>query len=254
MRHDLLSKALCGTYVQLSDRAGYLRSNLSIDNDGTLLGAYFADAGQGRVRITDDGDTLFYAAVNGVEISEGRAKKYREIAHSCGISLADDGVLNITCEVDSVGYFTARLIEAADRISYLSVSHRPKPHSRFEAMLAVTLKAQFARAFSRNFKVLGASGHTLRFPFALSATNGRATPTLIQPVSATDGKIDWGNVYQAAGKFQDLANNHSLHARRVAILEEVAQDQMAQASTALAVASDVIVYRDPESLHRALAA
>src|SRR5690606_11723203 len=112
MNHKALAEALCGRYVKLEEQAGYLESALSFPCDGALIGAYVVDAGDGRVRVTDDGDTLFNVARFGVKISNSKRNGYRTIATSLGFSLGNDGVITSTCASEVLPQVMGRYVQA----------------------------------------------------------------------------------------------------------------------------------------------
>lgn len=250
MNHEAIASALCGRYVELGATQGYLESQLTSPKDGTHLGAYLFEPQSGRIVITDDGDTLFTAAVAGAEITRSRAAKYKAIAADCGVELSADGHLTVSCDEAHAAYYLARFFEAAQRIAFTSVGHRPKSSDRFETLVGDVLFKAYQKRVARNHKVMGASGHQLRFPFALDP-EGEA-PVLVQTVASNEGKVDWSNVYQAGGRFRDVMNNSAIVARRVAVIEPADQEQVKQARVALGDAADVILYRGPDELLRAL--
>lgn len=252
MDHDHVSHAICGRYVPLSDEGGYIESHLSFPVDGTLLGAYVTERRDGGFSIVDDGDLLFTAEVAGANLSKSNIVKYRALAAECGALLRKDGVLTIDSPAEHLSYCLARYFEAAYRIAHASVGHRPKMSNRFDDTVGRALRRIFGEALSANRAVPGASGHQLRFPFALEL---RSRPlTLIQTVAASEDKVDWGNVYRAWGKLRDVANNEDLKARRVAVVESAEQPELDRARLALGDAADVIVFQNEEHLGQALAA
>jgi len=244
MSYHSIAASLGGSYTKLSETSGYISSPLVMPEDGAMIGAYLVDAPGHRVRITDDADVLYRAMVHGVTSSPSRVKQVQAVAEGLGLQLSDDGELHVTCAVDDAPYFLARFLEAADRISYLSLGFRPKATSRFEKKVGEALEAAFKDRLVRQATVVGASGHLLRFPFMLNNQAGQGT--VIQPVPARDGKLDWAGVYQAVGKFIDLKNNPVTAMRRIAVLEGMEDQGVEQAKAALADASSVIVFRDRE--------
>lgn len=246
MRHDALSTLLAADYTRLSDVSGYVRSPIAMHDDGTMIGAYVVEVAESRLRITDDAQILFHAMANGVAPTAGRGQQYQTIAAQCGMELSEDGELFVVCDENMAPYYMARFLEAADRISFLSVSHRVKPTGRFEKTVGDALDSYFAQRIGKRVSVPGASGHNLKFPFVLDESS--SNPAVIQPVPATEGKLDWGNVYHAVGKFTDLKNNRGYHTRRIAVLEAADDDTAQQAKAALSETASVVVYRNPQQL------
>lgn len=244
MNHDLVAKALCGRYVRLSDTSGYLESNHITLDDGTLIGAYVVDAGNGHFLITDDGDTTFRATVAGADITGSRLKRYKDLAESHGVALVDGGRLSARCESpERLPFVLASFIDAAGEIAALSVKHRPKDQERFEALVGKGLAAAYRTGVSRRPTYTGLSGHQIVFPFALKLPD--QLETIIQPVASKDGKLLWGNVYEAGGKFKDVRGARD-DLRLVAVLEQ--SEGTDRARRYFADTADVVVYRGGEPL------
>lgn len=237
MNHDAIATALCGRYTKLAEGAGYLESNWAFPSDGTLIGAYIVAAEDGRVRITDDGDIVFNAAVAGADITHDRAKRYHDLAAKFGLTLGSDGVMHTTCSMDELPYAVARYMQAAGAIAQASLKHRPKDDERFERAIGILLEAKFGKRVTRRPEVTGISGHQLQFPFGLDLNND--AKTLIQTISADDDKTNWKSVYEAGGKFSDIKSARS-DFRLVAILESANDTE--KAGRYFADAADVVVY------------
>ena len=143
---------------------------------------------------------------------------------------------------------------AASRVAMVSTGHRPRHPSSFDLEVGGLLEHRYNERLQRNVGLQGGSGHQLRFPFAIDLNN-KGTPTVIQPIGVTDGRVDWSEVYKAAGKFQDLMANETIRVRRLAVLEE-ADDRakMSQAANALAPSAKVVIYRNAAHLMQAIGA
>jgi hypothetical protein len=242
MRYQDLAEKMGMTYREIGGGAAYLESPLVIPEDGSHIGAYLTQAADGAVRITDDANTLFHALTYGVNPSTGRGKYLKMIAEQCGVSLSDDGEVYAVCRQEELPYYLSRFLEAADRIAFASHGYRPAPSSAFETMLAPILVAAFPQRLRRNFRVHGASGHQLNFPFVIDAN--KEEPTFLQLVAAQDGKANWSSVYQALGKMTDLKNNSGQPSKRLVVLESVPVKDVSQATTALADAANVMVFNE----------
>lgn len=251
MNMNILANAINGRYVPLSERHGFIESCLSIPRDGTLIGAYLFDCGEKRVRLTDDGDTLFNIAAAGAAITKASARRYRAIAGECGADLSEDGELVASFTEEFAHVAIPRYFEAAHRIAAASLGHRSKAGARFTRLIDDALTRTMPKRLTRRFTVVGASGHQLMFPFALDANS--ANPILLQTVAADDGEVDWASVYQADGKFRDVMNTGA-RIRRIAVMEPADDRQIAQARVALGDSADVILFRSPDALTAALAA
>ena len=237
MNHDAIAHALCGRYVKLAEGAAYLESNWAFPNDGTLIGAYILAAEDGRVRVTDDGDIVFNAAVAGANVTRNRASCYRSVAEDYGMTLGEDGVISATCSLDELPYAVARYMQAASAIALASLKHRPKDNERFERIIGTLLEAKFGKRITRRPEVIGISGHQLRFPFGLDLDG--PNPTLIQTISADDQQTSWKSVYETGGKFSDIRPARP-NLRLVAVLEAASDTE--KAGRYFADAADVVVY------------
>lgn len=244
MNVEEITKHLGGEYTPLSEKSGYLRTPLTIPWSGTIICAFLVRDLPGQLRITDDSAILFDALSHSVRSSPARGRALRAIAEQCGVKLSEEGELYVHCNEDDAPYYVARFLEAADRIAYASMGMRPKASERFEMEVGTVLDRVFENRVRRQVVASGASGHTLRFPFAIA---GMAThDTIIQPVSAgPNGQADWGNIYKAAGKLMDAKNNLALQFRRCAVLEAAdGEDALAQARAVLAESANVLVFNE----------
>ena len=223
----------------------YLESPISLSFDGTLIGAYVQDIGQGRVRITDNADTLFHAMTMGVSPNANKAAKLAAIAADCHIALSESGELHASCAEKDVPYYMARFIEAASQISQACDAWRPAPISKFEKIVSKALRAGFPKRVKGDYEVQGASGHNLKFQFALDVESGN--PQIIQTVSAQDDKPHWLSVYSTLGKMVDL-KNAAPQARRLVILESANPQDVGKAASALAESASVLVFKTASQL------
>lgn len=237
INHDQIAHALCGKYTKLSDRSGYVESPMEYPSDGTLIGAYVMDAGDGRVIVTDDGDTAFHIAVAGAELNSARMKSYRQVADSYGLSIDEAGVLGTTCRQDELIGVLASYMQAVSQIAQKGLRHRPKDDERFESVVCDLLIARYGERVTRRAEVAGLSGHQIRFPFAI-AINGQRH-AYVQTIAAEMNVIQWKAVYEAGGKFKDVRAARR-DAPLIAVLE--ASKDSDNASRFFADIASVIVY------------
>ena len=235
----------------VADGVVYLQSPLALAFDGLLIGAYVQELGSGRVRISDNADTLFTAMTHGVKPTADKGRRLAALVADRGLELSDDGEIFKICSEEQAGYFLARFIEAAEHVGYACGAMRPSPVSRFDQVIESALKGAYRQRLKTDFRIVGASGHQLTLPFAIESNDQPLT--LIQTVPTKDGKVDWSLVYRAVGKLLDI-KNAQLGTRRQVILEAGDEEENRKAATALADAASVIVYTSPAHLISALAA
>ena len=242
-----ISKAFGLTCTHINKDLVYLESPMTLAFDGTLIGAYVQNMGLGRVRITDNADILFHAMTMGVTPNASKAAKLSSIATDCHVTLSEHGELHASCSEVDAPYYLARFIEAAGQISQACDHWRPVPISKFEKIISKALRAGFPKRVKRDFEMQGASGHQLRFQFALDVDGPR--PQIIQTVSSQDDKPHWLSVYNTLGKMVDL-KNATPSTRRLVILQSANQKDIGKAASALAECADVLVFSTQEKLIR----
>lgn len=246
-----LGNALAMTCVPVKDDLFYMESSITVPYDGNLIGAYVQDVGRGRVRISDNADTLFHAMTIGVAPSATRGKRLATIAAEHHVQLSEAGELFVACDESDAPFYLSRLVEAAIAISYACTHWQPAAESKFERVVSQALRAQFPRGVKRSYEIRGASGHQLKFPFAIVSET--AAPQVIQPISASGDSPYWPSVYHTLGKMIDLKNAVPA-ARRVVVLEPTDEAEMSKAATALSECATVIVFSTPKRLAEALQA
>jgi len=251
MNCTLISSQLGFKCKPVTDDVFYLESPLTLAFDGNLIGAYVQNLGNGNVRISDNADTLFAAITHGVKPSAAKGKKLAGLVEMSGLELSDDGEIFKACREDQLAYYLARFIEAAEHVGFACNKLRPSPVSRFDQVVATALRSAFPGSLRSDFHILGASGHQLTLPFALTGEDRETT--LIQTIPTKQGKVDWSLVYRAVGKMLDIKNAHS-NTRRKVVLEPGDEDESRKAATALADAAEIIIYTGPAHLIEALAA
>lgn len=251
MNCALISTQLGFKCTPISDGLFYLESPLTLPFDGNVIGAYIQETGNGNVRISDNADTLFAAMTHGVKPAADKGKRLAELVAASGLQLSDDGEIFAACKESQLGFYLARFIEAAQHVGFACNKMRPQVVSRFDRTVGAVLKKAYTSHLKTEYRIIGASGHQLILPFAIESKAG--SPTLIQTVSAKNGKVDWSVVYRAVGKMLDIKNAYSNSDRRV-ILETADAEENLKAITALADAAAVVVYDSPERLLKDLAA
>lgn len=229
----------------VADGVFYLESPLTLAFDGNLIGAYVQDLGGGKVRISDNADTLFAALTHGLKPTADKGRKLAALVAEKGLELSDDGEIFKSCTDKQLGFYLARFIEAAEHVGFACQDSLPSPVSKFDKVIASALKVAYPQHLKTDYRIVGASGHQLVLPFAIEPDH--APVTLIQTVSSSkQGKVDWSTVYRAVGKLLDIKNAHS-GLERVVILEPSSTNEDdRKAATALAEAASVIVYTGPD--------
>lgn len=239
------------TCQQVNPATVFVQTPLALAFDGQAIGFYVQQFPDGKLRLSDNADTLFAAQVHGIPLVK-KTKQIDKIAEQSCITLSDDGELCVICENADLHFYAARMTEAADKIGALLQDAKPKQTNRFELQVLEILKPAFGRMVKRNAKIVGASGHTLTFPFMLNLS----VPRIISTVGCDDdGKPHWPSVYQTVGKMMDV-KNAGHQSKRIVIMEQGSDGDMRQAEAILAEASSIIKLNThvPQPVITALAA
>ncbi|WP_462382241.1 DUF1828 domain-containing protein [Pseudomonas sp. Marseille-QA0892] len=246
-----LGNALALTCVPVNDGLVYMESHVTVPYDGNLIGAYVEDIGRGRVRISDNADTLFHAMTVGIQPTAARGRRLATIAADNHVQLSDDGELFVACDEQDAPFYLTQMIDAAAAISYACGQWQAAGESRFERIVSTALKQAFPGKVKRNFTLTGASGHQLKFPFALGVDT--ADVQVVQTISATADAPHWPSVYQALGKMIDIKNAIP-GIRRTVVLEQAQANEISKAASALAECASVVIFSTPARLTEALQA
>lgn len=220
-------------------------------NYGNALGGYVQELGHGRVRISDNADTLFEAISCGVEHSPSRVEKILMLAKNFDVTVSDAGEIAVACTESELPYYFTRFIEALFAIGSATLDWHPKTHHLFRKNVGQILVRRFGNRIVNGFKTTGGSGHQLSFHFLMDELASR--PCVIHTVAAQDGNADWNGVYGTLGKMIDLKNSGN-NFRRLVVIEPCRTDELAKASTALAETADVIALSSESILIKSLAA
>jgi hypothetical protein len=238
MNHEAAARALCGRYVQLTERSAYIESNAMFPVAGTMIGAYITEAGPNNVVVSDDGDVIFHLAAQGSDVNANRARRYRDLAAIYGIALGADGNIRVLCTNEDLPNVLGRYIQAVTAIATMGLKHRPKDEERFERLVGDLLARSYGVRVVKRPEFVGISGHQVRFPFAVDVDGPR--PIVVQPVPAEDDRVRWNIAYEAGGKFKDVGAARP-EVRLVAVLEHSRDTD--QARRYFADAATVIDYQ-----------
>lgn len=224
---------------------------VTLGEDGQHASFYVTEPADGQFALTDLGETAMHASSFGVELSAARLSALNA---TCGVrhaSIRKDGA--IYAEGNSNG-LQAALWDAL-KLAMSLIFNLPKwspklDQMRFRALVEQVLLQTFGDdRLVRGIKATGISGHTVEFPFGFKVDD--ATLCYVEPIALIDGKIDWGHVYQAHGKFSDvkLADDGSA---RLAIFEDGAAGiEFGRAATLLSQTTSIQTltqFRDNSSI------
>lgn len=126
MRHAKLTQALSLRCTQVSDDVTYLETNVTTPVSGTIVGGYVQTLGEGRVRLSDNGQTLFEALSRGGIPNKINVHAVEKLAKQFGVGISDEGEVFAECdEGELVGLFP-RYAEAIYAIDAAALEWPPE--------------------------------------------------------------------------------------------------------------------------------
>lgn len=224
----------------IGDGVLYVESPFTYGFDGQMVGSYLIGADKPLVKITDNADLMFQAMVSGVAPRRSTSKMVRRIAESHGLEFSDEGEMFAYAKQDEIPSLMARLVEASIKSADVLGGIIAKDVSKFEKIVGARLRAVYGKSVKANFLETGASGHQLRFPFAIIGENSSSV-SLIQTISSFEERPHWASVYNTVGKMLDVKGANE-KIGRFAVLEHAQSEQVAQAKKVLSQAATVLMF------------
>ena len=221
-------------------------SPITLGDDGELLSFYVADCGDGSFFITDAGETAMHASLFGVDFKRNRIDRIND---TYGVNLASvgyDGVISASGPIDDLNAALWDAAKLALSISFHSKNWMPKHDAiRFRTMVEKILIKQYeSQSVLKSIKVVGISGHSATFPFAVKLKDGNSC--LIDTLASSNGKLDWSHVYHLAGKMTDV-KQADVGSKRLVIIEDgVDQLEFGRASSLLSQSTNIQTYSQAE--------
>ena len=176
-----LVRAYLASEFDVYERAGacfVVTPFLRHDNDPVVL--RIDEEGDGRLIITDGGETIDYLRLSGYAVRRNAPfrKQLQAIKESFGVQVEEEEILLETDE-GSFAEALAAVARAAQHTSYLIYRRRARGAVRFEERVEVELISVGAQ-YERDLTVPGRTGPR-RFSFYVNGT----TNALLQPLSGT---------------------------------------------------------------------
>ena len=185
-----------------SSDGGWSLATPFVRPDGEGIEIELRSLPNGRISITDMGDTLGYLYVNGLTLSKAVVTSARQIAKTYGISLQRNQ-LGVQVEPENIGVAINDMIQVTLSVSDLIQKRRPISNVRFADQVE-SLILHSGVTYDVEFVVTGnREQHTIKF----HVNSGRNL--LIQPLSAPNEAIARGWAERWAYRFSDLLGQDS---------------------------------------------
>lgn len=239
------------------ERAIRATSPMTYGDDGLHMSFYILQPDDHSYYVTDGHQAVMHASERGVTFSKARCEKISSTPGARFAEITEDGEIVARATESTLKSALWDALRLSMAISnredeWLPRSHQERFATRVRKYLQQTLPQH--RLASKPV-VSGASGHTIEFPIAVLGAGN--VLRYIQPVGLDERhKMDWGHIYQTFGKFSDLklVSEPGLH-NRIAMFEDGADaEEFGRASTLLADAAAIQVFRPGKQLLDALAA
>lgn len=236
--HDNIARIPAWQTIRTDGRTATLATPFTFGEDGAAIAFTVAFSEDGRFVLTDFAEHAILADSMGAKISK---EKFLKLNQTHGIRAAGfnaDGEIYATGAQEDLQTALSDATKLALSLSFRYPKWQPKfDADHFRRMVEKTLYASIENErIQKNWETHGASGHPIRFPFAVTADDG--SRILIDTLAAKDGRIDWPLVYQTHGKMYDLKQTGSRH-KRLIIMEDTGSEDDGRASTLLASAAGI---------------
>lgn len=171
------------------------------DNDPIVL--RIDEESDGRLVITDGGDTLDYLRLSGLAVRRNAPfqRQLNAIGKSFGVRIEDEEIL-LDAEERDFAEALATVARAAQHTSYLIFRRRERGTVRFEERVEVELISVGAQ-YQRDIVVPGLTGDR-RFSFHVNGTQN----ALIQPLSGTSRDALRGKAERLMFRITDVRRAH----------------------------------------------
>lgn len=233
--------------VQTSSNALTLASPFNFGEDGARITFTVLFPTEDSFFLTDFAEHIMLADSFGIKFGRG---KVNQLNQTHGVKFAqfnEDGEIWAAGKNEDLQFALFDAAKLALSLSFRYQRWLPKFNTiRFKAMVGKVLRNYLqADKVKTDWAITGASGHTIKFPFAVEAKDG--SHTLISTIALNDEKIDWATIYQTHGRLYDVKNIDDLD-RRVVIMEYPANNQ--EFDRAASFLADVASIRTLEASHK----
>ncbi len=183
--------------VESSEDTCYLVSPFSRP-DGELIEIEVSVFPDGRIRISDMGDTLGYLHINGLAVSRATVDSARRLARRLAVSLERYELEVFALDIEGVGERLHALLQAIINVNDLILRRRPIENLQFDTEVEAFLVGQRV-IYDSDYQVKGETEpHRVRFH--VDSTK----KILIQPLSAASESAAWSWAERWAYRFGDI--------------------------------------------------
>lgn len=231
------------------EHALQVHSPATFADDGEHLSFFLMSESDETFYLTDAHGTVDNLTSRGARLTKNRLGAMHRLPNPIFAKLSDDWEITAQGRVDDLPKALWEATTLAMVLASKCLDWQPRSHQeRFTTKIQKeTLRLLGKDKIVPKFKVKGASGHQLEFPFGIA----RAGYTeAVQPIGlGEDHKTDWGFVYQCYGKFTDLKQRSDIKLEnRLIIMEAADTEDWRQAASLLASSARVIPYRTAADL------
>lgn len=218
-------------------------------DDGEHLSFLLLSESDDRFFLTDAHATVDNLTSRGARLSTNRLRTIQLLPRPGFAQITQDWEITASGPMKDLPRAIWEATSIAMQLASKCVSWQPRSH---QERFSTKIQKETAQLVGKNrvvtkFKIEGASGHQLEFPFGISRDS---YVEAVQPIGlGEERQTDWGFVYQCFGKFSDLKERSSADVHnRLVVMEQADTEDWRQAASLLASAARVIPYRTQADL------
>ncbi|RSE60376.1 DUF1828 domain-containing protein [Alcaligenes faecalis] len=221
-------------------------------NDGEHLSFFILSESDSRFFLTDAHATVDNLTSRGARLTPSRLKSLQSLPSPGFAQITQDWEITASGSMSDLPRAVWEATSIAMQLASKCGSWQPRSNQeRFSTKIQKeTVQLVGKDRVVPKFKIDGASGHQLEFPFGISR-NGFTEA--VQPIGlGENNQTDWGFVYQCFGKFSDLKDRSGENINnRLIIMEAADTEDWRQAASLLSSSARVIPYRGSSDLRLA---
>lgn len=221
-----------------------IASPFTLADDGEVLCFSILYPTANSFLLSDDFQVAMHASNFGISLDKRKIEIINETVGIEFAQMASDGEIIASGNISTLQESLFDAVKLAMSVSFKYDKWIPKFNAiRFKTLVGKALKKSIdERKILTEYSALGASGHMIKFPYAIKTNDSNI---LIETIAASDNKsVNWDGVYRSHGRFSDVKQIDKTNKRLIIIEHSSNKAEFERASSFLA---DVASIRTLES-------
>lgn len=210
----------------ITESENYTRisSPFTLADDGELLAFSITKPTPDTFILSDNHQAAMHAASFGIILEKSKLAALNKTVGVYSAAFSDSGEITASGSIDTLPFAVLDAVKLAMALSFNYSRWLPKYNvMRFRAAVAKALKESISESsISTDYPVTGASGHIIKFPFAVKRKDGGKV--LIETIATDDRKINWDSVYKTHGRLSDVKRIDEAN-KRLVIMESSEEEE-----------------------------